>query len=111
MYVEPMGRCNVCNEEDSAKMRDKNRKRIRKRKYDPKQYSRLSFYKTQEWKKIRNAYISKNPLCEYCERFDITTPAENVHHKIPLAQGGSNRFENLMSVCLSCHRKIEGKDV
>lgn len=33
-------------------------------------------------------------------------PAEEVHHIIPLSQGGTHRNDNLMSLCQSCHTKI-----
>ena len=31
---------------------------------------------------------------------------EEVHHIIPLAEGGTNDESNLMSLCRSCHEKI-----
>ena len=33
-------------------------------------------------------------------------PAVEVHHKIPISQGGAHARENLMSLCRSCHTKI-----
>lgn len=111
MYVEPFGRCNVCNEEDPKMRKEKPRFFKTKRVRNEEQLLRHKFYQSKAWKDIRNAYISRNPLCEICERFNQTTPAKNVHHKVPVSKGGTNDFSNLMSVCIPCHHKVEGKDV
>ena len=34
------------------------------------------------------------------------TPAEEVHHILPLADGGTHDDDNLMALCESCHSKI-----
>ena len=57
-------------------------------------------------RKIRNAFVKNHPVCELCERKNILTPAEEVHHVIPLSKGGSNDEENLMALCKSCHSRI-----
>lgn len=59
----------------------------------------------RQWVKIRNAYISKHPLCEECEKAGRLVPATEVHHKIPLASGGTNAEENLQSLCKACHSR------
>lgn len=58
------------------------------------------------WQKIRNAYIHSHPLCEQCLKEGRMTPAEEVHHKLPLSHGGTHDFSNLMSLCKSCHSRI-----
>lgn len=58
------------------------------------------------WKRIRDSYIAIHPLCEHCQRDGKLTPAEEVHHKLPVSQGGQHNRENLMSLCRSCHNKI-----
>lgn len=60
------------------------------------------------WKKIRDRYITAHPLCERCLEQGKYTPAELVHHKKPLAEGGSHNESNLMSLCCSCHEVIHG---
>ncbi|MDW7685227.1 MAG: HNH endonuclease [Bacillota bacterium] len=60
----------------------------------------------RSWKKIRDRYIKTHPLCEECHRKGRLTPAEEVHHIIPLANGGGNNKENLVSLCKSCHSRI-----
>jgi 5-methylcytosine-specific restriction protein A len=58
------------------------------------------------WKKIRGAFLANHPLCEMCMAGDFLTPATLVHHKKPLADGGTHAAENLMSTCASCHESI-----
>ena len=57
------------------------------------------------WKRIRDRYIKSHPLCEECGKQGRLTPAEEVHHIIPLSKGGTNKHSNLMSLCQSCHTK------
>jgi len=58
------------------------------------------------WKRIRDRHISQHPLCEECEKQGKLVPAEEVHHKKPISQGGTHARDNLMSLCRSCHTKI-----
>ena len=58
------------------------------------------------WKRIRDRYIARHPLCEQCEEAGRITPAQEVHHILPLSEGGTHDEENLMSVCRSCHSGI-----
>ena len=58
------------------------------------------------WKKIRAHYIQAHPLCEQCEQEGRLTPAEEVHHILPLANGGTHDVNNLMALCKSCHSSI-----
>jgi 5-methylcytosine-specific restriction protein A len=45
-------------------------------------------------------------LCEMCLKEGRLTPVEEVHHILPISQGGDHRESNLMSLCQSCHTKI-----
>ena len=58
------------------------------------------------WKRIRNRYVHKHPLCEQCLKEGRYVAVEEVHHIVPLDEGGSNDESNLMSLCRSCHEKI-----
>ena len=62
----------------------------------------------RSWKRIRDRYISEHPLCEDCLSRGIYRPAEEVHHKLPLADGGTHEKNNLVSLCRSCHMKAHG---
>ena len=61
------------------------------------------------WKEVRKRYVSKHPFCEMCFAKGIIVPVDEVHHKIPLAEGGTNDQANLISLCKSCHAKIHGE--
>ena len=58
------------------------------------------------WRRIRARYIQAHPLCEQCEKEGRLTPAEEVHHILPLAVGGTHDENNLMALCKSCHSRI-----
>ena len=58
------------------------------------------------WKRIRDRYASAHPLCERCLKEGKYTPVEEVHHILPVSQGGTHTDSNLMSLCRSCHTKI-----
>ena len=58
------------------------------------------------WREMRKRYAAAHPLCEMCLKEGQLTPVEEVHHIIPLADGGTNEESNLMSLCRSCHEKI-----
>lgn len=60
----------------------------------------------REWKRIRDKYYKSHPYCERCYAEGRMTPAEEVHHKLPISRGGTHATENLMSLCRSCHNKI-----
>ena len=58
------------------------------------------------WKKLRARFILLHPLCEQCKSEGRLTAAEEVHHILPLANGGTNDEGNLMALCKSCHSSI-----
>lgn len=59
------------------------------------------------WRKFRSLFLSIHPLCEICEQEDRVTSASEVHHIIPLEEGGERlSFENCQALCKSCHSRI-----
>jgi 5-methylcytosine-specific restriction protein A len=58
------------------------------------------------WKRIRDRYASEHPLCELCLKEGRLTLMDEVHHILPVSQGGRHNQENLMSLCRSCHTKL-----
>ena len=58
------------------------------------------------WKRIRDRYAKEHPLCEMCLKEGRLTPVQEVHHILPISQGGTHDRSNLMSLCQSCHAKI-----
>lgn len=57
------------------------------------------------WKRIRDRHVQEHPLCEECLKQGIYKPAEEVHHIVPLNDGGTHTRSNLVSLCRSCHMK------
>ena len=81
-------------------------KRYEKYQRDPASRKRYN----SAWRRIRAAYIAVHPLCERCRRAGRLTPAQEVHHIVPLVSGGTNAVENLMSLCKSCHSSIGARE-
>ena len=50
--------------------------------------------------KAKNAYKANKPYCEVCGE-----PMKDVHHIIPVKDGGTNDEDNLICLCRSCHQK------
>lgn len=48
------------------------------------------------WRRVRERCLEEGRI----------TPVDEVHHIIPVSQGGTNEESNLMSLCKSCHNKI-----
>lgn len=61
------------------------------------------------WKRIRDRYVLQHPFCEMCYKQGVLKPVEEVHHKLPLSQGGTHEENNLISLCQSCHAKIHAE--
>lgn len=73
------------------------------REYDKKRDQTLErkFLHSRSWRKERNMYLDKHPLCERCLPIGRTVPAVLVHHK---DRNELNRAEeNKEALCNSCH--------
>lgn len=121
--VMPMKKCNVsycrnkvpvgtmyCNIHKGDNGKEYNR-RVRYSKPNSK-YSK--FYHTPEWRATRKAKLLETPFCEVCMSKGITTKADMVHHHIYELrdpEGWEHRldFDNLQSICYTCHNKVEHK--
>ena len=80
-------------------------KTIANREYDRQHRSNHSQLYGSRWRKLRQLYVSKHPLCEHCLADGFYVPVSEVHHILPLADGGTHDEENLVSLCQSCHTK------
>lgn len=85
----------------AAHEQEENR-RYEKYQRDPETRKRYG----RSWRKIRKLFITAHPLCEECLRLGKVKAADEVHHIVPLREGGTHSFSNLMSLCKSCHSKI-----
>ena len=79
---------------------------------------RMAIYNTARWRKMREAKLRDNPLCEICERNGITRMTDDVHHiqSFMSTDNPESRkvlafdYDNLMSVCDECHSAIHNKN-
>jgi len=86
---------------------------VREKKKDILNYNRsrsagemLTFYQSKAWRSLRNYKIQMNPLCEHCLKSDILTPAREIDHIVAIKDGGEKlAYNNLSSLCRSCHAK------
>ncbi len=58
------------------------------------------------WKRIRDSYAAAHPLCEVCAAKGIYVKTEEIHHKLPLSEGGTHDRANLIALCKPCHASI-----
>lgn len=65
----------------------------------------------------RNPYVAAevlyraNGICEHCKNpapfYKVDkTPYLEIHHKIPLSEGGEDSIENSIALCPNCHRHV-----
>ena len=62
-----------------------------------------------DWRQLSERFRKENPLCEQCQTNGIATAAEEVHHKVSIAEAPWLRLEwsNLMALCVPCHRRLD----
>ena len=58
----------------------------------------------RSWQRVRTRYVHKHPLCEMCLKQGRYVAVEEVHHIVPLSEGGTNDESNLMSLCINICR-------
>lgn len=76
------------------------------RRYNRTRPERHNFYWTARWRKLRDWYRLRHPLCEDCEERGLTVEANVVDHILPIEEGGDPMaVSNLRSLCHSCHDK------
>ena len=63
-----------------------------------------AWYKTSRWQKLRAAHLAANPLCAFCDRDGIATPALICDHVEP-HRGDAERFWSgpFQSLCKPHH--------
>ena len=69
-------------------------------------------YNNGEWRRVRAEVIKQaGGLCEVCKAQGKLKLGNEVHHIIKVSRGNAAtnyNLNNLIYVCTSCHRKIEG---
>ena len=64
------------------------------------------------WQRTRSAYLSRNPLCQYCLQVGRVTQATIVDHVIP-HKGDEKLFwdaENYRGLCKLCHDSTKAEE-
>lgn len=101
VLVRGVSRCDK-HKSDNKRLVDQNRGSASERGYGHK------------WRKAREGFLKKHPLCVSCESTGITTAAVVVDHIIP-HRGNKDIFwdrDNWQPLCKSCHdRKTATIDV
>jgi 5-methylcytosine-specific restriction protein A len=61
----------------------------------------------RKWRRLRAAFLQRNPLCASCTAENHITVAMEVHHKEPIALRPDLRlsWDNLQSLCKTCHSR------
>jgi 5-methylcytosine-specific restriction endonuclease McrA len=87
--------CEQCLK-NQQQLKEERRGSARKRGYD------------KTWEKASKLYRSANPICERClSRGKYNDKDLLVHHIKPLKEGGARLdFNNLQTLCRSCHKAI-----
>ena len=58
---------------------------------------------TRQYEKARAWLLRRQPLCARCLERGKVVEAEQVHHIVPLSEGGTNDPGNLLPLCRACH--------
>ena len=99
-----------CPELVSGRFCDKHRKEdhqhYNRHQRDPEAYKQYG----TEWRRIRARYVARHPLCELCRAAGRLRPTEEVHHKVPLRDGGTHAEDNLQALCKRCHSGITARE-
>lgn len=90
----------ICEEHE--KLSNSNYEKYGRDKSTKKRYGRA-------WKRIRDKYAAEHPFCEMCFEREIIVPTEEIHHKLPLSEGGTHDRSNLIALCKLCHSTIHAE--
>jgi len=73
---------------------------------------RKKFYQSSEWRLLRKLKLTEHPFCEICWDNKIKTLATEVHHIVDIQDDPTKclTYNNLQSLCKSCHSKITSSD-
>ena len=57
------------------------------------------------WRRLRLMQLAREPLCRDCKGRGLLTPGTQVDHILPKRDGGKDVFENLQTLCETCHAR------
>lgn len=124
MPVKPKRPCSYpsCNQITDDKYCDKHLEHARQeeakrhRHYDKYKRDKQArdFYHSLAWEKAREQVLIRDHyLCQHCLKEKRITPADMVHHIMPVRTHWHLRLvlSNLVSLCNACHRKVHSRMV
>lgn len=89
------GRCDLHRKQER-------REYDRGRKDDPSH----RLYASKQWRRVREAKLAIDPLCERCRASGRIEAATEVHHRIAVRDGGDSfDVAGLESLCKPCHSR------
>lgn len=82
------------------------------RAYDQRRGSSAQRGYDYRWQRLRRMQLARYPLCADPDQVHAgqPVPAEEVDHIIPLSKGGTHAFDNLQSLCKSCHSRKTARE-
>lgn len=91
--------------------KNQEQKAERHRYYDQHQRDQRAaeFYNSSAWQKLRRYVLARDHhLCQECLGEKRITPADVVHHLVPISEDWGRRLDsgNCVSLCASCHNRI-----
>lgn len=108
-HLPPQRRCanrtcrNKIREGEYCQEHDYRAKRNhREKKYDNKRGTKQERGYGTSWDKFRAIILVERGICEECRK----KPAIDVHHIIPVRDGGEDTRENVLALCHKCHSTI-----
>lgn len=74
----------------------------------------IKYYNSPQWKRFRENFIRKHPLCEVCLEKGKVVEAQQVHHVTQFLKGIDDKQrwkllldeDNCISICKQCHIEI-----
>lgn len=98
-------------EESLAMSQGKRSERLAKAQKNPQKIATTVFVFVRNPDVVAEALIRADGSCEHCRtkapflRKSNGRPYLEVHHRIPLAEGGLDTVENAVALCPNCHRE------
>lgn len=66
----------------------------------------------KSWNRLRHVIFNRDHyICQRCGiKCDKSTKNRypNCHHIVPIGMGGTNKYDNLITLCRTCHKKLHG---
>lgn len=68
---------------------------------------RQAFYRSREWRQIRELVLTRNPYCESCLKSGVREIATEVDHIVDIRDDPtlSMDISNLQGLCKACHSR------